>query len=82
MQAGAGIGPILYVTWLLKDKNKTWAIPLLGCVPLVFLRFRRIETQKITERLQEENLFDYHKKSRLLKNHLHIISRILDQEKR
>ena len=60
MQAGAGIGPILYFTWLFKDKNKTWTIPLLACVPLVFLRFRRIESQKIKDRLEEESLLEYH----------------------
>ena len=65
---------------LVKDSKKSWKIPLIACVPLVFLSVRRIENKKIQEGLQEENLLDYHQKSRRLKNHLAQITQVIDSQ--
>ena len=81
MWTGAVIGPVLYAIFITKDKGLNKRIPfgLLMCIPLIHLRFNRLEGDRVSNELKEGNLFDYNQKSRKLKTHLKMLSEMINE---
>ena len=45
--AGASIGPIAYLGYMLRDQTPKYRMILAPCVPLIYLRFKRYEVNRV-----------------------------------